>query len=137
MGQQQMAAAQGGKEAAVEPGNMLWLIQRDFLEGKTVGQMVAEALQPVDNPANDPDIDQVTPLPSPQLAGALSLYTGACYINYSMMVALCSCLVWHRPQIAMGRFARQAMRKQAPSRLNASLSLMQLIYRIVIGARNP
>ena len=40
---------------------MLWLIQRDFLEGKTVQSMVSEALQPVPNPFQDQDIAQVTP----------------------------------------------------------------------------
>ena len=38
---------------------MLWLIQRDFLEGKTVQQMVSEALLPVANPFEDQDIAQV------------------------------------------------------------------------------
>ena len=45
--------------APVEAPNMLWLIQRDFLEGKTVQQMVSEALAPVSNPSRDPDIAQV------------------------------------------------------------------------------
>ena len=38
---------------------MLWLIQRDFLEGKTVQQMVSEALSAVPNPSRNPDIAQV------------------------------------------------------------------------------
>lgn len=50
---------QGKGSAAVEPGNMLWLIQRDFLEGKTVQAMVKEALAPVTNPHGDHDISQV------------------------------------------------------------------------------
>ena len=37
---------------------MLWLIQRDFLEGTTVQQMVKAALEPVDNPNKDIDIDE-------------------------------------------------------------------------------
>jgi hypothetical protein len=45
--------------AAVQPANMLWLIQRDFLQGKTVQQMVHEALLPVPNPNSDRDIEQV------------------------------------------------------------------------------
>lgn len=49
----------GGGSSPVEPGSMLWLIQRDFLEGKTVQTMVSEALQPVLNPYNDQDIAQV------------------------------------------------------------------------------
>ena len=49
----------GGGSSPVEPGNMLWLIQRDFLEGKTVQAMVSEALQPVPNPEQDQDIAQV------------------------------------------------------------------------------
>ena len=53
---------QGDKAAPVEPANMLWLIQRDFLEGKTVQAMVREALAPQDNALNDPDIAQVRPL---------------------------------------------------------------------------
>ena len=50
----------GGGSSPVEPGNMLWLIQRDFLEGKTVQDMVSEALQPVANPYEDQDIAQVS-----------------------------------------------------------------------------
>ena len=38
---------------------MLWLIQRDFLQGKTVQDMVTEALLPVANPYEDQDIAQV------------------------------------------------------------------------------
>ncbi|DBA92145.1 TPA: hypothetical protein ACH3X1_015866 [Trebouxia sp. C0004] len=49
----------GGGSSPVEPGNMLWLIQRDFLEGKTVQDMVSEALLPVANPYEDQDIAQV------------------------------------------------------------------------------
>lgn len=49
----------GGGSSPVEPGSMLWLIQRDFLEGKTVQTMVSEALQPVPNPFHDQDIAQV------------------------------------------------------------------------------
>jgi hypothetical protein len=37
----------------VEPGSMLWVIQRDFLQGKSVQQLVADALAPVPNPQND------------------------------------------------------------------------------------
>ena len=55
---------QGDKAAPVEPANMLWLIQRDFLEGKTVQAMVREALAPQDNALNDPDIAQVRPVVS-------------------------------------------------------------------------
>ena len=43
---------------------MLWLIQRDFLEGKTVQQMVSEALLPVANPHEDADIAQVCRVPA-------------------------------------------------------------------------
>ncbi|CAD7701518.1 unnamed protein product [Ostreobium quekettii] len=43
----------------VEPGSMIWLIQRDFLTGKTVQQMVDESLAQVDNPYHDKDIDQI------------------------------------------------------------------------------
>lgn len=38
---------------------MLWLIQRDFLEGTTVQQMVKAALEPVENPNRDADIEEV------------------------------------------------------------------------------
>lgn len=37
----------------VEPGSMLWVIQRDFLQGKSVQQLVNDALAPVPNPSND------------------------------------------------------------------------------------
>ncbi|GMH33914.1 hypothetical protein BSKO_01748 [Bryopsis sp. KO-2023] len=53
--------SEGGRmdRMPVEPGNMLWLIQRDFLEGKTVDQMVKDALAPVENAYGDKDISQV------------------------------------------------------------------------------
>ena len=38
---------------------MLWLIQRDFLEGSSVQQMVNTALATVDNPRHDADIEEV------------------------------------------------------------------------------
>lgn len=38
---------------------MLWLIQRDFLQGKTVSAMVADALAQQPNPHGDRDIQQV------------------------------------------------------------------------------
>ncbi|CAL8460728.1 g259 [Coccomyxa elongata] len=55
------ASSQGMEKVRtpVEAPNMLWLIQRDFLEGKTVQQMVSEALARVPNPSRDPDIAQV------------------------------------------------------------------------------
>lgn len=37
----------------VEPGSMLWVIQRDFLQGKSVQDLVNDALAPVPNPHND------------------------------------------------------------------------------------
>ncbi|KAF6248953.1 guanylate-binding protein [Scenedesmus sp. NREL 46B-D3] len=37
----------------VEPGSMLWVIQRDFLQGKSVQQLVTDALAPVPNPHKD------------------------------------------------------------------------------------
>lgn len=51
--------AQAGRASPVEAANMLWLIQRDFLEGQSVQQMVNAALEPVPNPGHDSDIEQV------------------------------------------------------------------------------
>jgi hypothetical protein len=44
---------------AFEPAKLLWLIQRDFLQGKSVQQMVNEALQRVPNDNGDKYIDEV------------------------------------------------------------------------------
>ncbi|CAI5525714.1 unnamed protein product [Closterium sp. Naga37s-1] len=49
----------GGRDEVFTPAKLLWLIQRDFLEGKTVQEMVRGALQPVPNPEGDKDVDQV------------------------------------------------------------------------------
>lgn len=38
------------------PGSMLWLIQRDFLNGAAAAQVVSEALAPVDNPSVSTDL---------------------------------------------------------------------------------
>ncbi|XP_075507651.1 uncharacterized protein LOC142544493 isoform X1 [Primulina tabacum] len=48
-----------GEDVAFEPAKLLWLIQRDFLQGKSVQEMVHEALQRVPNTDGDKNIDQV------------------------------------------------------------------------------
>lgn len=48
-----------GKDVAFEPAKLLWLIQRDFLQGKSVQEMVNEALRRVPNEEGDHNIDQV------------------------------------------------------------------------------
>lgn len=48
-----------GQDVAFEPAKLLWLIQRDFLQGKTVQEMVNEALQVVPNHDGDRNLDQV------------------------------------------------------------------------------
>ncbi|GAA0153475.1 heterotrimeric G-protein [Lithospermum erythrorhizon] len=48
-----------GEDVAFEPAKLLWLIQRDFLQGKSVKEMVDEALRPVPNSNGDKNIDQV------------------------------------------------------------------------------
>jgi hypothetical protein len=48
-----------GQDVAFEPAKLLWLIQRDFLQGKSVQQMVNEALQRVPNDNGDKYIDEV------------------------------------------------------------------------------
>ncbi|CAN0898241.1 Guanylate-binding protein 4 [Linum grandiflorum] len=48
-----------GEDVAFEPAKLLWLIQRDFLQGKSVQEMVDEALRRVPNQDGDRNIDQV------------------------------------------------------------------------------
>ncbi|KAF7818376.1 guanylate-binding protein 4 isoform X1 [Senna tora] len=48
-----------GKDVAFEPAKLLWLIQRDFLQGKSVQEMVNESLQRVPNSDGDRNIDMV------------------------------------------------------------------------------
>ncbi|XP_076908765.1 uncharacterized protein LOC143565783 [Bidens hawaiensis] len=48
-----------GQDVAFEPAKLLWLIQRDFLQGKSVKEMVDEALRRVPNSNGDKNIDQV------------------------------------------------------------------------------
>ncbi|KAK9140099.1 hypothetical protein Scep_009780 [Stephania cephalantha] len=47
-----------GKDVAFEPAKLLWLIQRDFLQGKSVQEMVNDALRKVPNDNGDANIDQ-------------------------------------------------------------------------------
>ncbi|GIM13741.1 hypothetical protein Vretimale_16806, partial [Volvox reticuliferus] len=44
-------------DGSVEPGSMLWLIQRDFLHGQTADQLVKAVLAPVDNPQHDAGLE--------------------------------------------------------------------------------
>ncbi|KAL3849916.1 hypothetical protein ACJIZ3_011798 [Penstemon smallii] len=48
-----------GQDVAFEPAKLLWLIQRDFLQGKSVKEMVDEALRRVPNVEGNKNIDQV------------------------------------------------------------------------------
>ncbi|KAJ8749472.1 hypothetical protein K2173_025667 [Erythroxylum novogranatense] len=48
-----------GQDVAFEPAKLLWLIQRDFLQGKSVQEMVNEALQHVPNKDGDKNINLV------------------------------------------------------------------------------
>ncbi|KAJ1385526.1 P-loop containing nucleoside triphosphate hydrolase [Sesbania bispinosa] len=48
-----------GQDVAFEPAKLLWLIQRDFLQGKSVQEMVNEALRRVPNTSGDKNIDLV------------------------------------------------------------------------------
>ncbi|CAL0310368.1 unnamed protein product [Lupinus luteus] len=48
-----------GQDVAFEPAKLLWLIQRDFLQGKSVQEMVNEALRRVPNTDGDKNIDMV------------------------------------------------------------------------------
>ncbi|XP_039793633.1 atlastin-3-like isoform X3 [Panicum virgatum] len=48
-----------GQDVAFEPAKLLWLIQRDFLQGKSVQQMVDEALQRVPNNNGDKYINEI------------------------------------------------------------------------------
>ncbi|TQD90258.1 hypothetical protein C1H46_024175 [Malus baccata] len=48
-----------GQDVAFEPAKLLWLIQRDFLQGKSVQEMVNEALLRVPNSDGNKNIDMV------------------------------------------------------------------------------
>ncbi|XP_018827285.1 guanylate-binding protein 4 isoform X2 [Juglans regia] len=48
-----------GQDVAFEPAKLLWLIQRDFLQGKSVQEMVDEALRRVPNNDGDKNIEMV------------------------------------------------------------------------------
>ncbi|XP_020256134.1 guanylate-binding protein 4 isoform X3 [Asparagus officinalis] len=48
-----------GQDIAFQPAKLVWLIQRDFLQGKSVQEMVNEALKRVPNFDGDKNIDQV------------------------------------------------------------------------------
>lgn len=48
-----------GQDVAFEPARLLWLIQRDFLQGKSVQELVNEALRRVPNADGDKNIDMV------------------------------------------------------------------------------
>ncbi|KAK7277594.1 hypothetical protein RJT34_22609 [Clitoria ternatea] len=48
-----------GQGVAFEPAKLLWLIQRDFLQGKSVQEMVKEALRRVPNTDGNKNIDMI------------------------------------------------------------------------------
>ena len=59
-----MCRQEGELEAPAERGrhlerlHMVWVIQRDFLQGKSTQAALEEALAPVPNPHAEPSIDQ-------------------------------------------------------------------------------
>jgi len=54
--------------APVQPGSMIWLIQRDFLQGDSPDKALITALRQVPNPFSDPGIDNLN-----RIRGGLSL----------------------------------------------------------------
>eukprot|EP00951_Prasinocladus_malaysianus_P049026 scaffold664901_cov46-Prasinocladus_malaysianus.AAC.1 len=55
-----MKDAEGASgRGALQPDSMLWLIQRDFLGGKSVNEMLGEVMMEVPNPGDDPEIRAV------------------------------------------------------------------------------
>lgn len=54
----------GSAGAPLAPGRMLWVIQRDFLQGKGVQQVVNEALAPVPNPEGDKELEELNKIRS-------------------------------------------------------------------------
>lgn len=48
-----------GAIKSIDPASMIWLIQRDFLEGDSLQQTLMKALQPVENPQGDPGLAQL------------------------------------------------------------------------------
>lgn len=58
-------AGEGGGKHHLEPVHMVWVIQRDFLLGKSALEAVNAALAPVPNPSHDRSIEQVRPSPPP------------------------------------------------------------------------
>ncbi|KAG2441877.1 hypothetical protein HXX76_003484 [Chlamydomonas incerta] len=65
----------GGGGNSVEPGSMLWLIQRDFLQGQTADQLVQAVLQPVPNPQHDAGLEALNQVRS-SLSALASNSTG-------------------------------------------------------------
>lgn len=53
-----------GDDSSFQLPVLLWLLQRDFLEGRTVKKMVDDALQMVDNPTNDKGIQRLNEIRS-------------------------------------------------------------------------
>jgi hypothetical protein len=58
-----MRTASGALERALDPVHMVWVIQRDFLQGKSTQAAVDEALVTVPNPNNEAGIEQVRCIP--------------------------------------------------------------------------
>ena len=56
---QKKAAAGGGGGGEWAPPALLWLVQRDFLEGGSVDAYLREALKPADNPADDEHVGRL------------------------------------------------------------------------------
>ena len=71
---------------------MLWLTQRDFLEGKTVQQMVSEALSELLNPTRNVDIAQVPCCATLQVQPSMLLNTTRPSLNtyYHLSQGACS-----------------------------------------------
>lgn len=51
-------ASQSAAKRYIEPLHMVWVIQRDFLQGKSTQASLEEALAPVPNPKGDGSIQQ-------------------------------------------------------------------------------
>ena len=58
----EISDADSSQLAAFLPSSLVWLIQRDFLEGSTVNEMVRAALREVPNPGGERHVAELNPV---------------------------------------------------------------------------
>eukprot|EP00466_Bigelowiella_natans_P001373 jgi/Bigna1/89438/estExt_fgenesh1_pg.C_490076 len=97
--------------------SLLWLIQRDFLEGRSVDEMVKDALRPVNNPSGDSSVEHLN---------QIRTHLSSAARNYATL-GMC------QPHLERTKLCDLSPQELDPKYLNQTAQLRSIVLQMVQG----